>query len=210
MKRERYDSDFVSWGQLNDQKKSKNRAPKRKRRRKRRAKSPVIIACTILLSFGFLTGAGYLNTDEDLKGNAYIISMAQHKNRHYIQKADRLLDQMNSLHDVLEAETIDILSDPVGVSSSLLKQKQELIQNTDALSRYVNVPEDMAIYHQSVLNFSLQLQEFMQNVMDNAGKDDYEMFRQAGLQDFQYEWQGLKDARNMLDETIYPYTWEAE
>ena len=101
---------------------------------KKRPKSNIpkiwIIIFTVILSISSLGVIGYINTDFDDNGNAYVIPLNIHYKRKYAQTSDDVLDYINEINDELKSN-IDSLPNNYLLNFSLLTQEYltNLIEN---------------------------------------------------------------------------------
>lgn len=174
---------------------------------KKRPKSNIpkiwIIIFTVILSISSLGVIGYINTDFDDNGNAYVIPLNIHYKRKYAQTSDDVLDYINEINDELKSNIDSLPNNYLLISDKMTKQVDTLKTKTNKLSRYTSIPKDFKSYHSSLLNFSLLTQEYLTNLIENYSNSNYEEFAYNGMNDFRDYLSEINSLRVQMDSVLF-------
>lgn len=162
-----------------------------------------IITISIILSIASLGVIGYINTDFDDNGTAYVIPLNIHYKRKYAQMSDNVLDYINDINDDLQSNITNLPSNYLLISDEMTKEVDTLKAKTNELSRYTNIPKDFQSYHSSLLNFSLLTQEFLTNLINNYSNNNYEEFAYNGMNDFRNYLSEMNSLRVQMDSVLF-------
>ena len=166
---------------------------------KKRPKSNIpkiwIIMFTVILSISSLGVIGYINTDFDDNGNAYVIPLNIHYKRKYAQTSDDVLDYISNIDSLPNNYLL--------ISDKMTKQVDTLKTKTNKLSRYTSIPKDFKSYHSSLLNFSLLTQEYLTNLIENYSNSNYEEFAYNGMSDFRDYLSEINSLRVQMDSVLF-------
>lgn len=162
-----------------------------------------IITISVILSIASLGVIGYINTDFDDNGTAYVIPLNIHYKRKYAQMSDNVLDYINDINDDLQSNITNLPSNYLLISDEMTKEVDTLKSKTNELSRYTNIPKDFQSYHSSLLNFSLLTQEFLTNLINNYSNDNYEEFAYNGMNDFRNYLSEMNSLRVQMDSVLF-------
>lgn len=160
------------------------------------------VGICILISIVGLGLFGYFETDFDEDGQAHLVSIERRYERRYVNQSDKLLQEMIDCVSFIENDTAD-MSDYVNKSSEIKRQNEHLKKSTDALSRYVDVPESMEAYHQKLLNVSLGIQQLHTDLLANAQNSDYLDWRRYSIAELNADMEALHDMRYQIDIRIW-------
>ena len=162
-----------------------------------------IIVISVVLTIASLGVIGYINTDFDDTGAAYVIPLDIHYKRKYAQMSDNVLDYINEINDGLQSNISDLPNNYLLVSDEMTKQVDTLKTRTNELSRYTSIPKDFKSYHSSLLNFSLLTQEFLTNLINNYSNDNYDEFAYNGMNDFRSYLSEMNSLRVQMDSVLF-------
>ena len=168
---------------------------------KQRITKWVIIA--LVISMISLLGWGWYNTDFDKDGNAYVVPLELLPNRAYIRKADKVLNEILSMDKSFDEDTYYLPTDYSSMYSKLTKEKNELNDVTNELSRYVNVPEDYEGYQTDLINFSLSIQDCIENLIKNREATDYEDYREEVYSEYLQDLNSIKKQRKEIETELF-------
>lgn len=159
---------------------------------------PLIIA--MIAGFGLF---GYYNTDFDNHGNTYVIPIDIRYERQYIQKTDQLMNLFLKIDKSLSKDLKALPQGDMAITNKLTNYVTDLKRETNDVSRYVGVPTKFEPYHKDIINFSLNLQEFILNCMDKCTKDGYSDFLQNGLSDYETSFEKIKSERVEIEDEVF-------
>lgn len=160
----------------------------------------VIIIIASIIGLGFL---GYVNTDIDGKGNTYIIPLEIRYERQYVLVSDQLLNLMLTMDKTLEDDLQNLPNNSVEVSAKLNQDLKQLQSATNRVSRYVGVPTKFDTYNDLLINFSLNLQTFLNNALSNYNDSGYADFVAKGIADYKASFEEVKQTRLDVDEEVF-------
>lgn len=163
----------------------------------------IIIPTVCFLLFFTLLGIGYLNTDFDTKGDAYVIPLEIHYERRYVNSSDETLLLLDSIAASLYNESEQLKINTIVTTEIMTKQMNELNSSVNRLSRYIGVPTKMNVYHTQLINFGLKTEQFMQTLIDNITNADYDAFRNKGMDDLLSEYDSILFLREQIDDQIF-------
>lgn len=146
---------------------------------------------------------GYINTDFDENGNAYIVSLQTRYERKYVKQADKVLQVILDENETLDIETAQMPQNYIQISTSLQEYLSDLKEKTNTLSKYVGVPKEFETYHSQLINFSLSTQKFVEKLIANYNDENYEAFRESGIQDYYNSLDNLLNAREDVDVMMF-------
>lgn len=161
----------------------------------------IIIA--VVVSMVALLGWGGYNTDFDENGKAYVVPLELLPERAYIRKADKLLNVILSMDKTFDEDTYYLPTDYSNMYSKLTKVKKSLNESTNELSRYVNVPEDYQGYHTNLINFSLSIQDCIDNLIKNREATDYEDYREEVFAEYLQDLNSIKKQRKEIETELF-------
>lgn len=162
-----------------------------------------IVVPTLILAIISLGVIGYMNTDFDNNGNAYIVPLEIHYERAYTKEADELLSLILEINKTIDTNSSQLPSNFVTISAELNEEMTELKAKTTDFSKYVGVPTKFESYHSQLINFSLSTQTFINTLIENYNDANYEAFRQSGLSDYYNSLEKVKQARTDIDNIIF-------
>lgn len=162
-----------------------------------------LLIFSILLGIVGLGVFGYFNTDFDSHGQTYIIPMDIRYERKYVLKSDQLLNLLLTIDATLEEDAKSLPENPVEITTKLNTTLEQLEKATNDLSKYVGVPTKFSTYHKTLINFSLNLQSFIENLMNKYSTDTYSEFMLAGLADYESSFEQVKQERIEMDTIVF-------
>ena len=146
---------------------------------------------------------GYVNTDFDENGTAYVVPLEIHYERRYVKESDKVLEECIEIANSIESDGISLIGNFVYLSTKLSNESASLSKNTTELSRFIGVPTSMEAYHTALLNFSIKTQKFIQTLLDNYTHQDYGLFLDKGVYDLKTELKTLLNLRTQIDQEIF-------
>lgn len=168
-----------------------------------RARIAKWIIIAVVVSMVALLGWGGYNTDFDENGKAYVVPLELLPERAYIRKADKLLNVILSMDKTFDEDTYYLPTDYSNMYSKLTKVKKSLNESTNELSRYVNVPEDYQGYHTNLINFSLSIQDCINNLIKNREATDYEDYREEVFAEYLQDLNSIKKQRKEIETELF-------
>lgn len=163
----------------------------------------IILPTVCLLIFFSLLGIGYLNTDFDQKGDAYVVPLEIHYERRYVNTSDDTLLLLDSIANSLYNESEQLKINTIVTTEIMTQQMNDLNSKVNRLSRYIGVPTKMNVYHTQLINFGLKTEQFMQTLIDNITNADYDAFRNKGMEDLLTEYDSILFLREQIDDQIF-------
>lgn len=163
----------------------------------------VIIPSVALILFLSLLGIGYVNTDFDTNGQAYVVPLELHYERRYVNTSDETLLLLDEIANSLYNESEQLKINTIVTTEIMTRQMNDLNTSVNRLSRYIGVPTKMNVYHTQLINFGLKTQEFMQTLIDSITNGDYDAFRNKGMDDLLNEYDSILFLREQIDEQIF-------
>ena len=164
----------------------------------------------IIVLFIALLGWGWYNTDYDSEGNAYIVPLELYPERSYMNKADVVLQTILTIDESFDEDTYYLPSDYTNMYTKLTNEKNTLQEETTKLSRYVNVPSDYSNYNETLINFSLSIQECIDNLIKNKDASDYEEYREQVFTEYYADLNSVKKMRKELETQLFRNLPESE
>ena len=161
------------------------------------------VTIAVIISLVSLTAWGGYNTDFDKNGKAYVVPLELLPERAYIRKADKLLNVILSMDKTFDEDTYYLPTDYSNMYSKLTKVKKTLNESTNDLSRYVNVPEDYQGYHSDLINFSLSIQDCIDNLIKNREATDYEDYREEVFAEYLQDLNSIKKQRKEIETELF-------
>ena len=102
-----------------------------------------------------------------------------------------------------DEDTYYLPTDYSNMYSKLTKVKKTLNESTNDLSRYVNVPEDYQGYHSDLINFSLSIQDCIDNLIKNREATDYEDYREEVFAEYLQDLNSIKKQRKEIETELF-------
>lgn len=172
----------------------------------RRLKSWVKWTIGIVACLGLVVGiffAGWMNTDMDENGNAYLVGLDIRQERDYIAQADDLLGVILTYDEGLENLLLNMNDSYVENAAALTEWIAVYQGSVNTLSRYTDVPSAYQPYHQQIINFTLNLITFLQNAQSSINQSTYSTFVSSGLEDYRSSLSNLKESRLEIEQDLY-------
>lgn len=163
----------------------------------------ILIPMVLIVVFFSLLGIGYMNTDFDAQGDAYVVPLEIHYERRYVNTSDETLLLLDTIASNLYTESEQLKINTIVTTEIMTQQINDLNSKINRLSRYIGVPTKMNVYHTQLINFGLKTQEFMQTLIDNITNTDYDAFRNKGMEDLLTEYDSILFLREQIDDQIF-------
>lgn len=157
----------------------------------------------VLVCFIAFVGWGWYNTDFDFEGNAYVVSEQLFEERAYVLKADRLLNTILAMDESFDEDTYYLPSDYTNMSAKLTREQENLQKATNTFSKTLSVPKDYTTYHQDLINFSISIQECIQNLIKNKDASDYEDYREEVIKEYLQDLNKIKKNRELIEANLF-------
>lgn len=151
----------------------------------------------------FMGVVGYMNTDFDENNKGYVVTYDLHYERDYVRVSDKVLEYCEEIYEVLPELMQNAQTNTITVSNELTEMKSILEAKTKELSRYTQIPEMMATYHNDLINFSLSTQKMIDTTLKNCTAYDYMDWAAAAFTDFEKGLDLLKVLRGEINTIIY-------
>lgn len=153
--------------------------------------------------FVFMGVVGYFNTDFDENNKGYVVTYDLHYERDYVRESDKVLEYCEEIYEDLPELMQNAQTNTITVSNELTEMKSILEAKTKELSRYTQIPEMMATYHNDLINFSLSTQKMIDTALKNSTAYDYMDWAAAAFTDFENGLDSLKVLRGEINTIIY-------
>lgn len=160
----------------------------------------LFLAGVLLVFMGII---GYLSTDFDENQKGYIVTYDLHYERDYVKVSDNVLEFCEDIYEDLPELMQNAPKNTITVSDELNELKNILESKTKELSRYTQIPQIMATYHNDLINFSLSTQKMITMILENYEAYDYMDWAAAAFTDFERGLDSLKILRGEINTIIY-------
>ena len=123
--------------------------------------------------------------------------------RAYVLKADRLLNTILAMDESFDEDTYYLPSDYTNMSAKLTREQENLQKATNTFSKTLSVPKDYTTYHQDLINFSISIQECIQNLIKNKDASDYEDYREEVIKEYLQDLNKIKKNRELIEANLF-------
>ena len=89
------------------------------------------------------------------------------------------------------------------MSAKLTREQENLQKETNTFSKTLSVPKDYTTYHQDLINFSISIQECIQNLIKNKDASDYEDYREEVIKEYLQDLNKIKKNRELIESNLF-------